>query len=433
MSLRPDDRSGRARSSSKSGRERSRSRSHVRAPEAPEIARSNYEYQPPSASAMPGSFSAGVPEPRYDERTPSRAGSAYHPPANGTSYQYTPPVSGLPYPVEGGYTDFPPHERPGYETRQSQGHHSSTPPQVQKHADDDLAYGSDSSKASKTSREQLSRTGSYASQYRYAPTQGDAQNSAQKYQYAPAPEKLTYNARPQSISGLQSLNHSSAPQGPPPPRQVSHSSTSQGRPYEPLPRTYNHPAYDPTLGNAQVVEMAPGSGRQDRHASSVTHHHRLSINAEQPDLNAPRSPGLGPRMNRLSVSGNRPDMQAIGGGLPPPSPMLEAYHGTYQSFSPMPLAMRLDDDSDLDDLPPLNPITPKSLNKNRESRESKGHISREKKRAIVYDAEEDAKLIAKALSHHSIDAAAICDILPGLSHDQILDVRKEYKKQVKVG
>lgn len=138
-------------------------------------------------------------------------------------------------------------------------------------------------------------------------------------------------------------------------------------------------------------------------------------------------------MNRLSVSGNRPDMQAIGGGLPPPSPMLEAYHGTYQSFSPMPLALRLDDDSDLDDLPPLNAPARKVSSKGLERRESKGHGgTREKKRAIVYDAEEDAKTIAKALNHHSIDADTICDILPRLTHDQILDVRKEYKKQVKV-
>lgn len=136
-------------------------------------------------------------------------------------------------------------------------------------------------------------------------------------------------------------------------------------------------------------------------------------------------------MNRLSVSGNRPDMQSMGSGLPPPSPMLEAYHGTYQSFSPMPLALRLDDDSDLDDLPPLNAPTPRTSNKV-EGRGSKGNGGREKKRAIVYDAEEDAKTIAKALNHRDIDADAITEILARLSHDQILDVRKEYKKQVKV-
>lgn len=211
MSLRPDDRSGRARSSSRSGRERSRSRSHVRAPEAPEVPRSQYPYQPPvSSSAMPGSFSSGGPEPRYDERAPSLAGSSHYPPTTGVPQsQYIPPVSGLPYPVEGGYTDFPPHERSGYDARQPQVHFPPQISQAQRQVDDDLAYGSDSSKAS---RERLSRHGSYSSQYRYAPTpsSADPKTSAQKYQYAQTPEKLTYNVRPQSISGSQSISHSSS-------------------------------------------------------------------------------------------------------------------------------------------------------------------------------------------------------------------------------
>lgn len=117
--------------------------------------------------------------------------------------------------------------------------------------------------------------------------------------------------------------------------------------------------------------------------------------------------------------------------MPPPSPMLEAYHGTYQSLSPMPLALRLDD-SDLNELPPLSPATTKTFERGHERHESKAHGTREKKRAIIYDGEEDAKAIAKALNHHTIDGLAICDVLPRLTHDQILDVRKEYKKQVKV-
>jgi hypothetical protein len=69
--------------------------------------------------------------------------------------------------------------------------------------------------------------------------------------------------------------------------------------------------------------------------------HSLSVNGGRPD-------GLANRMDRLSVSGNRPDIQTIvpggmmGGGMPPPSPLLEAYHGTYQSISPMPGAMMMD-------------------------------------------------------------------------------------------
>lgn len=138
-------------------------------------------------------------------------------------------------------------------------------------------------------------------------------------------------------------------------------------------------------------------------------------------------------MDRLSVSGNRPDIHAMGGGLPPPSPMLEAYHGTYQSISPMPLALRPDDDLDLDELEPLSPaISRQSGILKGEDRLSRDIREKEKKRVKLYDPEEDAKAIASALSHHKIDADAICDVLPRLSHDQIMEMRKEYKKQVKV-
>lgn len=134
----------------------------------------------------------------------------------------------------------------------------------------------------------------------------------------------------------------------------------------------------------------------------------------------------------MSVSGDRPDL----GGMPPPSPLLEAYHGTYQSLSPMPLAIRPDDD-DLSDLEPLTPSGSRGSQKARDKleRDAEAHRSKdkkEKKRVVVYDAEGDAKQIAKALNHHKIDPNPIIDILPGLTHDQIWELRKEYKKQVKI-
>ena len=150
-------------------------------------------------------------------------------------------------------------------------------------------------------------------------------------------------------------------------------------------------------------------------------------------LQAPASAGATSRMERLSVSGNRPDLSVPGGtgGLPPPSPLLEAYHGTYQQISPMPLALRPDDDDELDDLPPLSPaVSRTSTRGDKLSREAVRQ--KEKKRVQLYDPEEDAKTISKALGHRKIDTEAICDVLPVLSHDQIMELRKEYKKQVKV-
>lgn len=217
-----------------------------------------------------------------------------------------------------------------------------------------------------------------------------------------------------------------------------------------------------THDGRKVVEMVPGGGGGK--------------------MNAPPSPGLRPhgngsgngrvdglRMDRLSVSGNRPDIQTIvpggypGGGLPPPSPLLEAYHGTYQSISPMPQAMMLDDD--LDHLPPLDshssrapaygghnrhrahsasqrsPSPPsRSKHKDRLAMEAYGRVERlperqpekEKRRVKIYDATEDALALVEAMGSRTPDPDTIIDILPALSHDQMLELRSEYKRHCKV-
>lgn len=131
--------------------------------------------------------------------------------------------------------------------------------------------------------------------------------------------------------------------------------------------------------------------------------------------------------------------------------MLEAYRGTYQSISPMPLALRPHDDDDLSDLEPLDAPSSRGpaprhndlLAREAQEREARGGGSSivssafsstlsSKKRVKLYNAEDDAKAIASALNHHKPDTSVVCDILPPLSHDQMMELRKEYKKQVKV-
>jgi hypothetical protein len=191
-------------------------------------------------------------------------------------------------------------------------------------------------------------------------------------------------------------------------------------------------------------------------------------------------------MDRLSVSGNRPDLHNIvpggmpgqfpGGGMPPPSPLLEAYQGVYQSISPMPQAMMLNDD-DIDHLQPLDSLSPRassqsvhgrhrahsrsgrspsplppSKRKDKLALEAYNYDKRdpydrrdpyddhdrdrgrekEKRRARVYDAEDDALAIVDALSARTPDNDALIDILPALSHDQMLELRTEYKRHCKV-
>lgn len=99
----------------------------------------------------------------------------------------------------------------------------------------------------------------------------------------------------------------------------------------------------------------------------------------------------------------------------------------------MPLALR-PDDSDLSDIEPLSA----SVSRNSHGEKARGKIEKdaerikEKKRVVVYDPEADAKKMARALSHSKVDSDPIIDILPALSHDQIWELRKEYKKQVKI-
>ncbi|KAJ4333454.1 hypothetical protein N0V95_009426 [Ascochyta clinopodiicola] len=252
------------------------------------------------------------------------------------------------------------------------------------------------------------------------------------------------------------------------------------------PRPEHHRAHSSagaanTYDGRKVVEMVPGGGSKLNAAPSpAMRPHSLSVGGgAHPD-------GLTQRMDRLSVSGNRPDLQNImpggmpggfpGGGMPPPSPLLEAYQGVYQSISPMPQAMMLDDD-DIDHLQPLDSLSP------RESRQSvsgrhRAHSrsgrspsplppskrkdklaleaysssgrdpydpysdrdrdrrsndrKKEERRARVYDAEPDALAIVDALSARTPDLDALIDILPLLSHDQMLELRTEYKRHCKV-
>ena len=155
--------------------------------------------------------------------------------------------------------------------------------------------------------------------------------------------------------------------------------------------------------------------------------------------------------------------------MPPPSPLLEAYHGTYQSISPMPQAMMLDDD--LDHLQPLDSLSPRgsstsfhghhrshssskrspsparrSKHKDKLALEAYGYHDshsrsrsrdgrrddKEKRRVKIYDAEEDARALVDALSQRTPDADTLIDILPSLSHDQMLELRSEYKRHCKV-
>ncbi|KAL5049912.1 hypothetical protein BDW71DRAFT_139137 [Aspergillus fruticulosus] len=204
------------------------------------------------------------------------------------------------------------------------------------------------------------------------------------------------------------------------------------------------PQYSTTATSGpQYIEIAPGS----RHTRPTS----LSIST-----------------NNLSVAGPDPNNQ-------PASPLLEAYKGTYQSISPMPSPMLIAPrDDDISDLELLDHSTDSERRRRRKSKKSKDqeglkepksdrskrgssrirhgrHESKDsrgggpdsvalispsterRKEVSFYDATDDALALRDALSHsRNIDTKTLTQVLPHLTNHEILDLRKEYKKHVKI-
>ncbi|KAK7537032.1 uncharacterized protein J3D65DRAFT_362515 [Phyllosticta citribraziliensis] len=462
MSLQPDDRRA-ARSRSKSPARRTARDRSTRRDEGPAIL---------SPDFAPAQSQPSTSTPQYDLRQPGH--SSYITPgqvlggaANAHQNLRPNPPSRMDDYTMGAYADLPPHERPGYVSPSSAG--------AQQPA---LQYAQ-------------------PSQWGYSPT---PINSTQQppqpvrnvsagyqpgtYQYA-QPDAIKYTTRPVTAQ---------AQAQPPPP--VYHKVTTAASPPSPMmtampqphefyppppspgpPQSRKAEKYDPDLAygvdNARVVEVKPGK-KHGAPPSPGLRPHGLSVHGSRPEL-APPSPGLTPRLDRLSVTGNRLHLDTnitsgypsgAGGALPPASPLLEAYHGTYQSISPIPSPIMHPREDDIDNLPPLelrssderkvvirkperhrsssnvsrglgSLFAPKDKNRERsrsrhreEKREKKQH---KPKRVKIYDAEEDASDILNALTaRKEVETDVLIDVLPPLTHDQLLELRTEYKRICKI-
>ncbi|PVH97610.1 Annexin [Periconia macrospinosa] len=385
----------------------------------------------------------------------------------------------------GGYTDLPPEQRPGYAQQatpispsQYPGITYAQPGNVQ-YSNAQYSYAS----AAPNPQGGFTRTPSNAGNFQYAATPEKIQFTAKPVVPTVQPPPVRHTAQPSSPPYQNAQPQYAMPQAPQPPPAVP---SEQSRAYPPPPmgrhspqaatqrpshhRAASHNGPPTQYGEHKVVEIVPGGG--------------MGKPSPSPGGGGGRD-GLSQRMDRLSVSGNRPDIQTIvpggmpggypGGGLPPPSPLLEAYHGTWQSISPMPHAKMLDDD--LDHLPSLDSMSPrgsstsvhgsrrrgKSTSKRSPSPSRKlsrfeqdkmalqtyGTIreddhkrpkdkgrekerEKEKRRVKIYDAEQDALDLVDALSGRNINNDTILDIIPALSHDQILELRNEYKRHCKI-
>ena len=228
----------------------------------------------------------------------------------------------------------------------------------------------------------------------------------EQYQYTELPEKLTYRAK---SSPLKEYRQTAEPIKPKmPTRNVSFAADTQAR------------------------DVKHTDERRSNHAS------RLSVSEPRAEIRAPSPAGrLGSGMNRLSINTGHADGHGFKGAAPPASPLLEAYHGTYQSISPMPSPIVVPQLEDLEDVESLEPLSnEEDLGESgaRERAKAKNKLEKRvgKKHVTLYDAEGDAEKIKAALNHHEARPGPLIDILPQLTHDQLLALRNAYKKHNKI-
>lgn len=171
-------------------------------------------------------------------------------------------------------------------------------------------------------------------------------------------------------------------------------------------------------------------------------------------------------MNSNNLSVAQPDLM-----LRPSSPLQEPYQGTYQSISPMPspiIPPSKGDDDDISDAELLGRggHRRKKSRDDRDHRDGGGSSSKrdssrvrqhdrhesgsgsgspknqvvliepgasQQRRVSFYNPTADAIAMQEALSHvRHIDHKTLIRILPHLSSDDMLDLRKEYKRHVKI-
>jgi hypothetical protein len=179
-----------------------------------------------------------------------------------------------------------------------------------------------------------------------------------------------------------------------PDEKISYTTTTRKESYSSRPG--EPPSYgNPRSSDSKIVTVEPGS----RHPSGGA--------------------AIQTRLGTLSVTTGH--SQALTLASAPGSPLLEAYRGTYQSISPMPSPLmiassRHGSNADVVEINPLSPTSSRT------------------RHARFHDMAADAARLAKALKgNKSPDIDPLIEILPALTHEQILDLRVEYKRVVKTG
>lgn len=196
--------------------------------------------------------------------------------------------------------------------------------------------------------------------------------------------------------------------------------------------THTGPASPPS----QYATSRHGSQQYDSRgpAGSARTSQTKILTVEGPDsrrrASSPGPAGLVPRMHSLSVSTGHHGGAALSLAAAPGSPLLESYQGTYQSISPMPSPLMIANTPHRHgDVNLIEPLSPDSSDDDRRGGK------KTKKTARFHDPVDEATILAKALKgeKRAPDTQPLIEILPGLTHEQVLDLRVEYKRIVKTG
>ncbi|PHH85717.1 hypothetical protein CDD83_41 [Cordyceps sp. RAO-2017] len=203
------------------------------------------------------------------------------------------------------------------------------------------------------------------------------------------------------------------------------------------PKTSHRDSYrrdEPSRPAANVLTVEP-SGRDDRRRDRSPGPSSLAVDSGRRDRDRSRDRRGGgrdrspnpptARMSSLTVDTGRSSNMSLASA--PASPLLESYHGTYQDCSPMPSPLLLASQTPAEDARVVEALSP--LNSDAE-----GDSRRHSRRARFHDAEDIASRIAQALrGDRAPDTQPLIEILPSLSHEQVMELRAEYKQLVKTG
>ncbi|KAM7213077.1 hypothetical protein V8F06_011552 [Rhypophila decipiens] len=251
---------------------------------------------------------------------------------------------------------------------------------------------------------------------------GDRKSS--RYDRPESPSGVQYGTEPVPLS---SERWGSPPEGP-------SYAYAQPKPYE-YAKTEDHGYGALSPGGGKGGQRAPSPGPQSYQPSIMTAEPPGALaaplkSAMKRDRSRSPMPPAG-RMSNLSLNTTNLSVNTglhAGASLSsaPPSPLLESYHGTWQSMPPMPSPLLLPSyGSSSGALEAVSPIG--SDNEQGDKRRSR--------RARFHDPVEDAERLAKALKgeRRRPDTEPLIELLPGMTHEQIMELRSEYKRLVKTG